>query len=151
MVLRVDLDQPWIADVGFGDSFIEPLRLVAGEQHDDSYRLIESASDWILQRKAPETDWTSQYAFSLTPRRFDEFGPMCDYQQTSPDSIFTRKSVCSIATPDGRITLSNGRLIVTDAGRREERVVESAAKYRALLATHFDMTLPIEAPVEKLL
>ena len=27
LTLRVDLDQPWLADVGFGDSFLEPLRL----------------------------------------------------------------------------------------------------------------------------
>src|ERR1017187_10297680 len=25
LTLRVDLDEPWLADVGFGDSFIEPL------------------------------------------------------------------------------------------------------------------------------
>ena len=27
LALRVDLEEPWLADVGFGDSFLEPLRL----------------------------------------------------------------------------------------------------------------------------
>ena len=27
LTLRVDLDPPWLADVGFGDSFLDPLRL----------------------------------------------------------------------------------------------------------------------------
>ena len=27
LTLRVDLDEPWLSDVGFGDSFVEPLRL----------------------------------------------------------------------------------------------------------------------------
>src|SRR6516164_4638735 len=27
LTLRVDLDEPWLVDVGFGDSFLEPLRL----------------------------------------------------------------------------------------------------------------------------
>ena len=27
LALRVDLDEPWLADVGFGDSFLEPLLL----------------------------------------------------------------------------------------------------------------------------
>src|SRR5580765_5290818 len=27
LALRVDLDQPWLVDVGFGESFLEPLRL----------------------------------------------------------------------------------------------------------------------------
>jgi len=151
MVLLVDLGERWIADVGFGDSFLEPLRLATGEQHGGSFRLIESGSDWILQRKSPESDWISQYAFSLIPRQLDEFSHMCHYQQTSPDSIFTRKSICSIATADGRVTLSNGRLIMTAGGGREERVVESAAEYRALLATHFGVTFPDEAPIEGLL
>ena len=150
MVLRVELDEAWIADVGFGDCFLEPLRLGPGEQHDGSYQLIESGSDWILQRRSPESEWISQYAFSLTPRRLDEFAPMCHFQQTSPDSIFTRKSVCSIATPEGRVTLSNGRLIVTTEGRREERAVEDSDDYRALLASPFGVTLPNEAPIEKL-
>jgi arylamine N-acetyltransferase len=30
LALRVDLDQPWLADVGFGDSFVEPLLLEPG-------------------------------------------------------------------------------------------------------------------------
>ena len=33
LTLRVDLDDPWLADVGFGDSFTGPLRLdEAGDQ-----------------------------------------------------------------------------------------------------------------------
>ena len=27
LTLRVDLEEPWLADVGFGDCFLEPLRL----------------------------------------------------------------------------------------------------------------------------
>src|SRR5271170_530754 len=27
LALRVDLEEPWLADVGFGDCFLEPLRL----------------------------------------------------------------------------------------------------------------------------
>ena len=29
LVLRVDLDEPWLADVGLGDGALEPLRLRA--------------------------------------------------------------------------------------------------------------------------
>jgi N-hydroxyarylamine O-acetyltransferase len=27
LALRVDLDETWLADVGFGESFLEPLRI----------------------------------------------------------------------------------------------------------------------------
>lgn len=46
LTLRVDLDEPWLADVGFGDSFLEPLRLQPGRkqtQGDRVYRIVEAA------------------------------------------------------------------------------------------------------------
>ncbi len=30
LTLRVDLEEPWLADVGFGESFLDPLRLKLG-------------------------------------------------------------------------------------------------------------------------
>ena len=46
---------------------------------------------------------------------------MCHYHQTSPESPFTRKRLCTLATPTGRITLSDDRLVVTDGGTVTER------------------------------
>jgi N-hydroxyarylamine O-acetyltransferase len=59
MVLLVDMEEPWIADVGFGDSFLEPLRLDAGVevvQGVTSYRLTESDGEWLLETGG-EDDW----------------------------------------------------------------------------------------------
>src|ERR1700694_5099663 len=42
LTLRVDLEEPWLADVGFGDCFLEPLRLgsrLEQEQTGRVYRL----------------------------------------------------------------------------------------------------------------
>ena len=44
LALRVDLEEPWLADVGFGDSFPEPLQLQPGaEQEQDGwiYRVVD--------------------------------------------------------------------------------------------------------------
>jgi N-hydroxyarylamine O-acetyltransferase len=45
LCLRVDVEQSWLADVGFGDSFVEPLLLKAGleQQQEDGrvFRLVE--------------------------------------------------------------------------------------------------------------
>src|SRR5213080_2780696 len=35
LTLRIDLEEPWLADVGFGDSFLEPLRLEAETEQAD--------------------------------------------------------------------------------------------------------------------
>ena len=46
LALRVDLAEPWLADVGFGDSFPEPLQLeTAAEQPQDGRRFRLSHPD----------------------------------------------------------------------------------------------------------
>lgn len=153
LVLLIGLPEPMIADVGFGDSFLEPLRLEVGRedlQHGTSYRLTGSDPEIVLQRRR-ESDWEPQYVFSMTPRQFPEFGPMCQYHQTSPLSSFTRKSVCSLATPDGRITLSDNRLITTIDGHREERRISGAQECRKLLVAHFGIDLGDGVQVDRLL
>jgi N-hydroxyarylamine O-acetyltransferase len=46
---------------------------------------------------------------------------MCQFHQTSPESHFTKGHICSKLTPDGRTTISRGRLIVTQGDTKEER------------------------------
>src|SRR6516225_9608893 len=92
LTLRVDLEDAWLADVGFGDNFLEPLRLVSELEQQDaagSFRLIDVGERWRLKRRQPDLWWHVQYDFSLLPRRLSEFADMCRYHQTSPDSHFT--------------------------------------------------------------
>jgi N-hydroxyarylamine O-acetyltransferase len=147
MLLLVNAGASLAADVGFGDSFVEPIPLGGDGQGQPghSYRVVERSEGWRLERRLPGSDWEPQYAFTTTPHALDAFRPMCDYHQTSPDSTFTRKSVCSRATPAGRVTLANGRLIVTSDGRRQERMVATTEEYRALLEAHFRIDLGEEA------
>ena len=144
LTLRVDLDEPWLADVGFGDSFVEPLRLRAGIeqlQGDRTYRLVEESNLWDMQRAERDGAWKRQYSFTLKPRRLEEFTEMCLYHQTSPESPFTRKSICSMATPAGRITLADDRLIVRRDGIREETVLASNEERAVALRQHFTVVL----------
>src|SRR5439155_40481 len=80
-------------------------------------------------------------AFALTRRRLDEFDAVCHYHQTSPESPFTRKKLCTLATADGRITLSDRKLIITRNGRREERMLGSEEEWRSALENSFGITL----------
>ena len=144
LTLRVDLEEPWLADVGFGDCFLEPLRLEIGiEQPQDGskYRIVEERGSLHVERAEPDDRWKRQYSFTLTPRRLDEFAAMCHYHQTSPESPFTRKKLCTLATADGRITLSDRKLIITRNGRREERMLGSEEEWRSALENSFGITL----------
>ncbi len=141
LALIVDLDERWLVDVGFGDCFLEPLRLDSGDvtsQGKREYRVDESGGErTLLQREA---EWKPQYRFTVEARALADFTGMCAYHQTSPESPFTRRSTCSIATKSGRVTLSGDRLILTRDGAREERPVAEAEK-AALLREHFGVTL----------
>jgi N-hydroxyarylamine O-acetyltransferase len=142
LALQVYADGAALSDVGFGDSFIEPLRLEDGFevlQRQMTYRLAESNGTWTLWRRVHEK-WEPQYAFELTPRRLAEFAPMCRHHQTSPQSIFTSKPICSIATPSGRMTLSGRTLIVTEQGERRERDVADE-EYECILRDRFGITV----------
>jgi len=144
LTLRVDLDEPWLADVGFGESFIEPLRLETGteqSQEAGKFRILPQQPSLHVERFATDETWKPQYSFTLQPRRLEEFAPMCRYHQTSPESPFTRKNVCTKATPEGRITLSGRRLLVTRNGKKEERVVSSDEEWHELLKKHFGIVL----------
>ncbi len=79
---------------------------------------------WLLQQFNGER-WEAQYRFTLQPHALPDFAEMCHYHQTSPQSHFIQKRVCSLATPEGRITLSDLRLITTTRGKREEQVLQS--------------------------
>lgn len=124
MTLLVDMEQRWLADVGFGDSFIEPLLLdqrteqVQGRMN---YRIDERDGRLMLLQKDEDSDWKPQYRFTLQPHVYADYDEMCRYQQTSPQSHFTQRRICSRLTPDGRITISNNRLISTKGKVKEER------------------------------
>ena len=143
LTLRVDLDEPWLADVGFGDFVIDPLRLQVGlEQKQDAgiFRIMQREEDLRVE-KVHNGSIVEQYRFTLQARRLEEFAGMCHFHQSSPDSPFTRKSVCSLATVDGRITLSDRKLIETKNGARSERTLSSDDEWTRVLKERFGVVL----------
>ena len=135
----------WLADVGFGDSFTEPLSFEMGNEQVQglrSYRLEQTTEGYITWQKNYDGTWERQYFFDLQPHNFpDEYEAACLYHQTSPKSSFTRASIISRATPEGRISLEDGILIITTNGQREERLVPDREEYQALLKEHFGVVL----------
>ena len=138
----------WLADVGFGDSFHEPLSLEeASEQAQGlrAYRLEQTSNGYITWQKNYDGSWERPYFFDLAPHHFPvEYESACVYHQTSPKSSFTRNSIISRATPEGRVSLEDGWLILTKNGQREKRPLQNRAEYHALLKQYFDITLSEE-------
>ena len=143
MTLMVKLEERWLADVGFGDSFAEPL--LVDEQSEqiqshDAFR-IDRAGDYRIVMRREAGEWKPNYRFKLQPYEYEDFDQMCCYHQTSPESHFTQKRICSRATETGRITLSDMRLIETRERHREEKTLASQAEYDSVLWQRFGIVM----------
>jgi N-hydroxyarylamine O-acetyltransferase len=146
MTLLVRLSERWLADVGFGDSFIEPLLLderAEQAQGRRAYRIDEDGDRLTLTRRDEGGAWGAQYRFSLRPHGYADYAEMCRYHQTSPESHFTRRRVCSRLTAGGRVTLSQMRLITTRGDERRERELASEEEYAGALREHFGIVMPV--------
>lgn len=144
MALLVTLQDRWLVDVGFGDSFLEPLRF---EPHTEqmqgrrSYRIDSDGPRFLVTRRDGDAPWNAQYRFDLTPYEYADYAEMCRYHQKSPHSHFTRRRICSLATREGRVTISGTRLIVTTDDWRQEWELPSEKDYVEALRSRFGIVL----------
>ena len=146
MALIVNLDERWLVDVGFGDSFIEPLLIderAAQIQDGRAYRLDISDDYLVLMKCADEgaNEWKSQYRFKPETYSYSDYAERCKFHQTSRDSHFTQNRICSRLTANGRISVSDTHFIVSEHGVRHDYPVTSQAEYEELLREHFGIAL----------
>lgn len=148
MTLMVSLDQRWLVDVGFGDSFLEPLLLDERDpqvQGNRAYRILPEGTHLVLWQREENDKWQAQYRFTLQPYNYADYAEMCHYHQTSPESHFTKARICSRATADGRLTLSGMRFITTSRSgerqSRQERILTSENEYADVLRHQFGIVM----------
>ena len=103
MLLRVVVadGDPWVADVGFGASLLEPLALQAAttSQGAWSYRLQRAGpGGWLLQKYRPE-GWSDLYAFTLEAQRPIDYAVYNHYTATHPQSPFAARVVALRTEP----------------------------------------------------
>jgi N-hydroxyarylamine O-acetyltransferase len=149
----------WLADVGFGDLFLLPLRVELELEQDGgdgrAYRFVRTSDEsaekkqheyWTLQQ-LNDAKWEAHYRFTFQPHELIDFTERCSYQQTSLESHFTQKRICSLATPTGRVSLSDLRLITTVYQERKELILANEDEYIAALFEHFGIVLEGGHPV----
>jgi N-hydroxyarylamine O-acetyltransferase len=141
LVLLVKLEQPHIADVGFGD-LPEPLLLQEGEYKQDflTVSLSKDGERWVVHNH--EYGGAKGFDFTLTPHQLSDFAKQCHTLQTSPDSGFVQKTVCQIFLPDGFATLRGAVLKTVRESGVEKRVLNSETKYTNVLRNVFRLELP---------
>ena len=148
--------EPHLVDVGFGDSFVRPLRLNTDREQNGSngtYALLPSPQGTTLTREVDGVP-AAQYRFKRVAHDFADFGPVARQLQTDP----TRKwSVTPFATrllrssdldaTPGRVTLRGTNLKVQRPGSAwvGEHTV-AADEWRDVLAEYFPMLDPARWP-----
>ena len=69
MTLIVTLEERWLSDVGFGDSFVEPLLLDSRDeqvQGTRAFRIVDDDDHLILMRRNDGSAWEPQFPPSLS-------------------------------------------------------------------------------------
>ncbi len=145
MTLLVRLKERWLADVGFGDSFIEPKRVDSTSPQKEKervYRITRKDGGRLFLRWDEKGKlWKPQYIFRLRPRRLEEFVTRCRYQETSRNSHFRKGRMCTRLTIEGRVTLTDKKLIETRGNKRVERPLASEKEFNGLLKRRFAIDL----------
>jgi N-hydroxyarylamine O-acetyltransferase len=140
MPLLVSLDRDYLTDVGNGQSVRDPLPL-AGQECSEAehiqYRVGAHGAGHALYYREADSQWLPRFVFTTTPREQSEFSRMCDFHQDSPESVFTKHRLATIATPEGRITLLGNRLTETRGTERDERELTSDAEVCECLRARF--------------
>lgn len=142
LVLKVDLDDSWLVDVGFGRAFSEPLAIRTGEeqtQGNERFKITQEGEDYIYWRF--DNEWLAGYRFSLKPRNLSDFSEMCRYHQKSSQSPFTEKWLATMLTENGRETLHQDghdfRYIISDSSGKHERIIQGQENALILLEEIF--------------
>lgn len=141
LALRVDLDSPWLVDVGFGRHSLHPLRLDSRTDQPDpggTFRLVEAGGDLdVVKDDAP------QYRLEPHARVLADFAPTNWWQQTWPGSHFRRGAVASLQTAAGQVTVAGRTLIRTSAAGRTETALHSDAEVVAAYREHLGIELDL--------
>jgi N-hydroxyarylamine O-acetyltransferase len=143
LVLLVHLDQPWIADVGFGDGSLDPFPLAPAAIHADGFdfRLEMIEGGWWRFHNHAQGGARS-YDFRLEPAPAELLEAKCQWLQTAPESVFVQNALAQRWRPDALLQLRGRTLRRVRPSGVEQHRIASADEYVAVLADEFELDVP---------
>jgi N-hydroxyarylamine O-acetyltransferase len=134
--LALLVDGAWLVDVGFGAFSLHPLSWTSREDQQDPFgvfRLADHGEDVDVFMNGSLT-----YRLERRPRSLAEFVPTCWWQQTAPESGFRKAPRASLARLDGRVTVTDEKVVITKDGHKTSTDVEDpAAAFLEYFGLHF--------------
>jgi N-hydroxyarylamine O-acetyltransferase len=151
LFLRVELDEPWLVDVGFGSmSLAAAIRFDPGDgvgpaqpTPHETRRLVREG-DRIFHQALLGDDWQDVYEGTLDDMPAIDREVANWYTSTHPDSHFKHRLMVARALPEGRrVTLLNRELTVRGPDNQtERRMIDTPDELLAVLADPFGLAFP---------
>jgi len=133
----VTLDQPYLVDVGFGNSQLQPLTL-DGQTFTDvsgTYKVKQLDDITYDLMRIHDNAWRTLYRFQLKEMSLSGFHEGVVYNQVSKNSSFTHADLITKPTETGRITLRDHTLTITYHGEKTEQKLTPSEKTETLRKT----------------
>lgn len=143
LTLRVDLDRPYLAEVGIADAIIEPVPLAVGpiSQRGFDFSIMPADGGWLRFTNHARGIARS---FDFRPDHSDEAAMAATHGwlMQDPGSPFTNALAVLRHTADGYVALKNDNLRRVTAGSLSEQRITSADQLADIFETVFDLDVP---------
>lgn len=138
-------NENYLTDIGFGDFTFSPIKIELNKVVNDSAGIfvIENFNTKYKSviKKTSSGELIPEYLFSETERNLEDFYEMCDFHQTSSQSHFTKKLICSLPTINGRVTITGGTLKISEKGQISEIKLNNESEIENALMEYFGITI----------
>lgn len=145
LAIIVTLDDiEYLVDVGFGEFAFAPLKIKLGEVQEDERGLFvikKYDNKYLIVNNLTTGKAVPEYIFQTKASAFSEFEGMCHYQQTSPESHFTKKRMITRPIENGRITISGNVLKIKKGKEVKEILLKDEEGFREVLWEYFGIEL----------
>lgn len=143
LILQVDLDHAWLADVGVADALIAPVPMAPGpiRQRGFAFALDETEDGWLRLENHP---LGMARTVDFRPGHGDEAAMAAAHRWLSSDpaSPFTATLALFRHTADGYVSLHDDRLRRVTAAGADEEPVGSARRLAEVLEDVFGIAEP---------
>jgi len=149
LVLRVDMGEGvWLADAGFGDGPVDPIRVVEGEfsANGFTFKLTHESDGWWRMHNLPGIGAKS-FDFNLAPADEAMLQERCTFLQTAPASNFVLNFTAQRCVPHGLVIIRGRTFRRVRPDGQEERLIASAEDFVETLRGEFGIVDPEAATI----
>lgn len=136
-------DCDYIVDVGFGDSYVPPIKVgteITRVNNIDYFMDYKDAETADIMRRHPGKEPERMYTIALTPRKMSDYFERFRWASAKGNTVFSMRPICASHTAERRITLRRGFLTIEQNGQVvESRPIAPGEETEQCLRDYFDL------------